>query len=385
MPDLIITRLKTLFELGFRPFFLLGLMYAPVSLVVWLYGLYGRTNYFGIDSYWHAHEMVNGFVVAIISGFLLTAIQNWTGKPGIRGYKLIILVSIWCVGRLGFYWPGLSVTIRAGFDLAFLPLLVWMLIPFLIAKDQIRNLIFFILIFCLWLSNAAYHFHYIGILDGGLRESLYFSIHIIILMIAIIAGRVIPFFSSRVIADYQGKKHLRLEQGALVTAALFPFVLLWESPIVLITVTGLITGMIHLIRLLFWYDHRIWRLPILWVLYVGYLWIPLGYAFTSLASIGVIPSSIALHAFTAGAMGTMIVGMVSRVSLGHTGRRIVASPTTMASYLLITFSALLRVCGGYFFPNSYMNVVAISGIGWAASMMALIFVYTPILTSPRVQ
>lgn len=311
-----------LWALGFRPFFLLGLLGAFLLMTIWVLNYPHNVivfQYFDPVS-WHAHEMVFGFAMAVVVGFILTAYQNWANMPGVKGPKLILIAALWIFARILLAWPVVPKWLIAGIDLAFLPIVTLFLYPYLGRPEQRRNFIFIILLTLMSLANLAMHLGPLGFLPGFEIRGAHLGVYIIVLMIVVIGGRVIPFFTDRVVANYKKPDKKWVDSVAVGSFSGCGIVsVIWPQSLILGVFTG-VTALLHLFRWFLWHDARIWRIQILWILYIGYMWLIIGLALTAAACFTLVPFSVATHAFTAGAIGTMIIGMISRVALGHTGR-----------------------------------------------------------------
>ncbi len=375
-----------LWELGFRPFFLFGLTAAAVLIAFWLsIFLSGPAalNYFP-PVYWHGHEMVYGFVAAIVIGFIYTAAQNWTGTPGIRGFRLVILAALWLAARILMAVPILPHGVIAAIDLAFLPIAAFFLVPYLGRKGQRHNIIFLVLLSVLAAGNFLMHLTVSGVIIGFERQGLYLGLDVVLFMIVVISGRVIPMFSERAVSGYVRRPAAWLDKAALASGVAF-VVSDFASPMSGVTAgIALLAAAIHLTRWNRWLHRGVWRQPILWILYVGYAWLVIGFVLKALTVLTAVPISTATHAFTVGAIGTMIVAMVSRVSLGHTGRTISASRLTTASYLLITLAAVVRIVGSLPIGVNQSMAILTSGALWIGAFVLLLTTYAPILIAPRV-
>lgn len=376
----------TLFTLGFRPFFLLALFHAAFSVALWITVFAGVSGLVGkFDMLWHGHEMLHGFAVAAIFGFLSTAAQTWTGVRSVHGMRLAALVGLWVGGRAAMLVVGTEPDIVAAvLDLSFLPLAGALLAFQLGRSGQRHNQVFLLLFAVLWSGNAAYHLERWGILEGWAQRGLHLALGAVILMIVIIGGRVIPFFSERAVSGY-ARRHLKgltpLAMGTTVTWAVAKLAIASPS---LVAALALLAAIANAARLGIWADRRILRIPILCILYVGYAWLPIGFGLDALAFYGIVSSTVATHAFTAGAIGTMIVAMISRVSLGHTGRPIQAARATVWAYGLVTVGAIFRVVGPMALPTAYVATIAVSGVLWAAGFVFLFIEYAGVLLAPRV-
>lgn len=374
-----------LWQLGFRPFFLLALLSAVGLMAVWLrLFLADASAVTYLDPVlWHGHEMVFGFVVAVVLGFVFTASQSWTGIPGIKGARLMLLAGLWLAARLLMLVPSAPKALVATVDLALLPLAIAFLAPYLGQSSQKKNAVFLILLALLAAGNLAVHLGALGAWPGHERQGLQFGLSVIVMMIAIIAGRVVPFFTSRVLPGYAPRAGL-VDRVAIFGVAAFAVAQVFGAAAPVTAAIALAAGAANLWRLIGWLDRRVWKIPVLWILYVGYAWLCAGLFLAAIAALGAIPASAATHALTAGAIGTMIVGMVSRVSLGHTGRPIQPGRLTVASYHCVTAAAALRVFAPLLAPDRYVLAIEAAGGLWILAFTLLSVAYFPILTAPRV-
>ena len=372
---------KPLWNLGFRPFFLLGSLSGTISLGIWLLSLQGYSYSHSIDQFWHAHEMIFGFVLAIIVGFLLTASQNWSGKTGVHGGSLIALVLIWGIGRLLLISPFAGTTIAAVLDLFFIPFTVFLLLPYI--KDQKKNWGFLVLLSLLWLCNIGYHLSDLGVISDVKRKSLLIAIQIILIVVVVIVGRVLPFFTKSAIRTYRRKNLGHLDRLALLVSVLFAGVYSYSEYSMGTWVLGYIAAAVHLVRLGLWFDILILKKPILLILYIGYLWLIVGYYTSAMAAQGQLIPSIAIHAFTVGTMSVLIIGMMSRVSLGHTGRKIFASRLCILGYGCILTSAVVRFLGPLLQDVEYMQSITLAGGLWMASALLFVWEYARVLLKAR--
>lgn len=376
-----------LFALGFRPFFGLAGSSAIILMLLWnlIYrGSWGSENYFP-PSYWHAHEMLLGYSSAVIAGFLLTAVGNWTGKPALTGDKLVGLCLLWLYGRILPFYAGLLPNILIAFvDIAFLPLLAYIITRPIIAAKQYHNLIFTGLLLLLIIGNSLVHSEMLGIKENAAWLGLQLVVAAIIILILVIAGRVFPFFTERGLPGTLAIRSPQLDNGAIVSATLVFGLQLFGITGSLLAVASVFACAVNYARVAGWYTQKIWYVPLLWVLYVGYGWITLGFALTALSAFSLIQSSLALHAFTLGGIGVLTLGMMARVALGHTGRRLLASNTIAIGFVIINAAAFVRIILPIVMPNWYGIVIYISIMAWVAAFLFFLFEYGPILTSPRV-
>ena len=372
-----------LFALGFRPFFLAAGVYAVLLMGLWLAVFKGSM---GIGTLpppiWHGHEMLFGFAVAVIAGFLLTAAQNWTGIPMPSGRPLAALFLLWLAGRVGFLLPGLPAGLVALVDLSFLPLLALALALPIHKAKQLHNYPFPILLLALTAANALVHLQALGWTSTA-RLGLYLATYVVVAIMVVMGGRVIASFTDNKLGTRARRWNLierlvlPITLGALLAALIAP-----ESLVtVLLTAAAAI---VHATRLTGWYTRKYWAVPLLWVLHLGYAWITLGFALLALSAAGMNAAAVsALHAFTAGGIGVLTLGMMARVSLGHTGRLLEAAPVMTLAFVAINLAALIRVVLPLFFPATYAMGMAIAGLVWMAAFGVFVVVYAPKLLRPR--
>lgn len=375
-----------IWALGFRPFFLLGGISSVLLMGQWILFQRGHLPllpYFP-PALWHAHEMIFGFALGIVAGFILTATQNWAGIPGVKGQPLFTLVVLWLAGRLGLsIWTEPS-WIYAIVDLAFVPYLGKLLWPYLSKPDQKRNRIFYFFFTLMFVGNALIHLDSLGVLTNTAPSGLRLGVYAILLVILVIGGRVLPFFTKKAIPNAQVKSSPLIEKLVIPATSVFAILdslfigELWLWPL------AAVLFLLHGCRWFFWGPWQSRTKPILWVLYLGYLWIPLGFALHCFASLGWVMPSLAIHALTAGGFGILILGMITRVSLGHTGRPLQAKPVIVLSYVLLNLGTVLRVLWPLVQPSQYATAITASGILWTLAFAIFVLVYAPILLKPRI-
>ncbi len=377
--------MRSLWNLGFRPFFLLGIAWTTLQVSLWALIQGGALPWAPLanSSLWHAHEMIFGYAMAIIAGFLLTASQNWTGIPGVKGAGLRGLVALWCLARvLSFFWADAGVLFALA-DLAFLPAVALALKPYLWQRSQRNNWVFFPVFLLFFLLNLFMHLNVLGLSDFPARSCLYGAVYLTLLVIALIGGRVIPFFTRAVLPQTGAASVAWLEAAAAVSLAAFAVAgVFWEFSRAEAAL-AVLAAVLHGTRWLLWRPWNAAKIPVLFVLHVGYLWLPAGLALKGLSTLGLMPASTALHALTAGCIGTMIYGMITRVALGHSGRPILPGRIVVAGYFVITAAALARVGGPLLAPGSAVAAFVVSGALWVLAHLIFLAVYAPILVSPR--
>jgi len=376
-----------LFALGFRAFFALAGLFALILIALWASifdGVLVTDNYYP-NIYWHAHEMLLGYSIAVIAGFLLTAVKNWTGIQTPQGGKLLGLCLLWVYGRIvPFYSELIPDTLIALIDFSFLPTLAYFIAQPIIKSGNFKNLFFIALLLLMAFGNACIHAEILGFYEHSAELGLDVVVAIIIMMILIIAGRVFPFFTERGLKGVMAIRNPLLDGVAIASSVLVFTLLIFDINGIMLTITALVAVVANTARVAGWYEPRIWYVPLLWVLYMGYAWIILGFVFTALASLSMVQPSVALHAFTVGGIGVLTLGMMARVSLGHTGRAMKASNTIAIAFALINLAALFRVLMPALLPDWYATFLMISTYFWLAAFSLFVLVYTPILSSARV-
>ena len=379
--------MKVLFALGFRPFFLLGGIFAVVLMVVWVPVFVGgatfNTYYGQIE--WHSHEMIFGYTVAVVAGFLFTAVRNWTGKETPTGNLLAALAALWLVGRiLPFFPEAFAKPFIAVVDLLFLPAVALGIGLPLMRSGEARNLLFLPLLAVLWVGNLLVHAETLGYANHLARSGILLGVDVIVLLIVIMGGRVIPFFTERALPGTAMKRWPLVEWLAPVFALLFLLAELalpdsrWSAS------CAALAACVNAVRLAGWYTHRYWRVPLLWVLHLGYGWIVIGFALKAGAGFGYVPPQFTIHAFTVGGIGVLTLGMMARVSLGHTARPLTVGMAMIIAFVLVNLAALGRGLLPIFTPQWFSQLIAASGAFWVAAFLIFLFIYAPILIRPRI-
>ncbi|MGR9072203.1 MAG: NnrS family protein [Gammaproteobacteria bacterium] len=375
-----------LFALGFRVFFLIAGLAAMGLMLIWG-GLYG--GWFKIDSYysgmlWHAHEMLVGYAAAVIAGFLLTAVRNWTGKPTPVNGKLAALAVLWLLGRLlPLFTPAVPGILAAAVDWAFLPVLAWQIGSPIVRARHFKSLVFSVLLLLMAAGNGLIHAEVLGFFPETSGTGVKIIVMTIILMILVIAGRVFPFFTERGLPGAKPRRNTVADTLAVASALLVFTVDLSAIAGKLLAFSAVAAAIFNLARLIGWYDSRIWRVPLLWVLYTGYAWIVAGFVLTALSAYSMVIPSLALHAFTIGGIGVLTLGMMSRVALGHTGRELKASMATAAGFVLINLAVLVRVAAPLVLPTWYADSVYLAMVLWLTAFALFLGVNAPMLVRPR--
>lgn len=373
-----------LLSYGFRPFFLAAALAAPLLVICWLAGLlagHPLSPYFDPLT-WHAHEMLFGFAGAMIAGFLLTAVPSWTNSPAVRGAPLALLCGLWVLGRSLFLLSDAPLV--AVVDLSFFPALAVLILPPLWRAREPRRLAFSAILLGLWSANALTHLQVLSGHPGLASIGLQMALGLILLLIVIIGGRIIPFFTTRALPQSAGRQRRWAVVEVLSVLSVLYLPALDFMPVPAVVVLCGLGALAHAARLVGWYLPGVWSVPLLWILYLGYLWMAIGFALKGAAALGYAPASSATHAFTAGVMGIVGLGIMARASLGHTGRALQPSRITVASFILVVAAATLRV-GGPLFNLPMRPVLIGTGWLWALAFLGFLIVYLPILTKPRAE
>ncbi|MBA1443423.1 MAG: NnrS family protein [Chromatiales bacterium] len=373
------------FALGFRPFFILAGLGAVLILGTWL-GIWSghipAPEYYGMIG-WHSHEMLFGYTTAVIAGFLLTAVRNWTGIDTLIGKPLATLALVWLAGRLSPFIPILPDPVIAISDLLFLPLFALALYgPLMRAQNKI-NRVFLPMISVMALANLLVHAQSLQLFDTAIQGND-LMLNTVLLLLILVSGRVLPFFTEKAVTGSQPRFNLnreRLAFGAIILWTLSE--LLFPNPWLLGSL-ALAVAFSQLWRLIDWYHPGIWQVPILWVLFTGLAWFALGFLLNSLASLELFPANLATHALTTGAVGILTLGMMARVALGHTGRSLQPPRLVEISFIAINLAVALRVFAPYVAPDQYGLWIQLSGGLWVLCFLLFTLFYLPVLLKPRI-
>lgn len=382
-----------LFNLGFRPFFLGASIFAIISIAVWMH-LYSTQQFVMSAAYsprqWHAHEMLYGYGLAVVSGFLLTAVKNWTGVQTVHGKALAGLFLLWCLARVLFLLGADWLAYAALADLLFGLLLLFAIANPIIRARQWSQLAVVSKVLLMWLGNAVFYLGCFGWLENGMLYAINGVIFVFLALILMIGRRVIPFFIERgVAAPDSGKIQLKQHKW-LDISILFAFLGLFINEIFLQAahvspLLALLLFVLNGYRLINWHVSALWRVPLLWSLYVSSWLINLGFLFYGMQQVWAIPAILTLHLFTIGGIGLMTIGMMSRVALGHSGRDIrQPSPWIKFAFAAIVASAVFRVLLPMFDMQHYADWVLVSGLLWIFGFSVFLMIYAPILYRPRI-
>lgn len=370
------------FALGFRPFYALAAAFSAIAVLAWVFVLSGWLDVPMAGIWWHAHEMLFGFVAAVIVGFLFTAGRNWTGLDTPTGVPLALLALLWLAGRLGMAFLGGPWT--AIVDAAFLPLAAAAMARVLWRAGSRRNYFVVVILGLLSLANIGFHLARFGVLEVDPLRPLHAALAIVVLLETIIAGRVVPSFTASALKGVRQWQRTWLNYVAVAATgcALLAWALLPGQPGW--AAVTLLAAALQLPRTLGWNLWATRRTPMLWSLHLAHLWIPVGLALLAASQMDWLPRSAGVHALTIGATGGLIIAMITRTALGHTGRMLTVGRIEIAAYALVQVAAVVRVLTVAAIP-----IVAKSGIHTAATVWALAFGlylwrYLPWLIRPRI-
>jgi len=373
---------------GFRPFFLLAALFATVLVPLWLLVIDGRVQVgrYLDPLYWHAHEMVFGFAVAVIAGFLLTAVGTWTKRETAVGLPLLALAGLWIAGRVAMTGPSLGPPWLAALtDLAFLPVLIVVVARPLIAARNTKNLVMLAILAALFLANLVVHLDVLGVLPGWRRRGCLLGSDVIVLVILVISGRTFPMFTRNGTGVQTIASSPRLDQLAIAAMAVLVVLDAVVPERIGTAAWAALVGVLALVRSWRWGAQHTLRFPLLWVLHVGYLWLPIGLVLRAVAAgTGAVSPQIATHALTVGAIGSLTLGMMARVALGHSGRLLAASRPIAIAFALVLLAAVARVGAPLLGSDLYRTTVVVAGALWTAAFALYLAVYVPILVAPRV-
>ncbi len=374
---------------GFRPFFLLAGLFAVLVVPLWLLVLRGAVvapPYLDAPTF-HAHEMLQGFTVAVLAGFLLTAVGNWTQRETATGLPLLGLSLLWIAGRAAMLaagaWPPLLV---AALDLSFMPALVLALARPLLGTGNRRNYVMLAALGALWLSNAAVHLEALGYLaTGSGRRANGAALGLVAMVMSIMAARIFPMFTKNATGVSSIRSLPKLDRAALVAIVLATAVDLALPGSSEAGVLFGAAGVLTLARALPWGARHTARDPLLWSLHFGHGWLGLGLLLRGGAFLGAPAlASVAIHALTVGAIGGLTLAMMARVSLGHTGRMLTAPRPMTIAFAAMNLAAGVRCLGPLVFAEHYMSVLVVSGTLWSLAFSIFSVTYAPILLQPRV-
>ncbi len=382
-----------LFTLAFRPFFLLACVFSIVHLLAWIMVWLGKLNIdfpstaASMTSFlWHGHEMVFGYSYGVVIGFLLTAVVNWTGEKTLSGTPLALMAGTWLLARIAFFVGGSGFFIAAVADLI---LSIWFAIeftrPVVLTKNH-RQSGFVSKLISLVIANGLFYLGLFGIIPNGERYGVYLGLYLILAIVLVMGRRVIPFFTKRALGlseDLQNPKWLDI-----TSIILFTIFAVWDTfytPNDTLAILSLTLFALYNIRLYNWYQKGIFEHPLIWVLWLAVSIFNLGFLFKALAILGLVYPYLFIHAFALGGIGLMTLGMMARVSLGHTGRSVFDPPKILTPIFLIMVAAIsIRVILPLSLMSQYKILIMISVTLWAIAFGLFLSRYASMLVKSRV-
>jgi uncharacterized protein involved in response to NO len=376
-----------LFSYGFRPFFLFAAIYTGAMIPLWLAAFSGDvripTAFAPRD--WHVHEMLFGYVSAVIAGFLLTAVPNWTGRLPIQGAPLAFLFTTWLAGRLATTFSALlGWRVALAIDAVFLLLLAAAAAREIIAGRKWNNLMVVGIVLLLALTNIAFHLeaHSDGIADYSSRA----GIGLVVTLVCVIGGRIVPSFTRNWLARREpGRLPVPFGRFDAITIAVgVVAMMVWVlAPSGRLAAGGLgIAGVLHLVRLARWAGYRTFSDRLVLILHVAYAFVPAGFFLNALSGLDLVLPSAGIHAWTGGAVGSMTIAVMTRATLGHTGQALSASISTQAVYAAVVIAALARICAALD-PVASVPLLTIAGIAWTGAFFGFALAYAPLLCRLR--
>lgn len=372
-----------LWALGFRPFYLLASSFASLSIALWglQYAGWLSVPYLR-GPIWHAHEMVFGFALAVITGFLFTAVRNWTNRPTPTGVALAALAALWLAGRILVLTPyGIAAAVV---NILF-PLMVAVGIgTALVRSGNRQNLFFVVLLIIIAGAELATHLVQLGIVALPARLGVQAALDVIVVVMTVLGGRVIPMFTRNGVPGAQARRSPFIEDLVLASVVALLLADLFLLPAGLLAIVLGFGVAAQSARVLLWGPWQTLRAPLVWILHVGYLWIPVHLALRVLSEFDWVPSALATHALTVGAIGALTLGMMTRTAKGHTGRPLVADRYEIGAFTLVTAAAITRVLVPLAVPADNREAVITSACLWSGAYAIYAVRYWPILTRPRV-
>ncbi|HAC35299.1 MAG TPA: NnrS family protein [Gammaproteobacteria bacterium] len=381
-----------LFNLGFRPFFLVAALFSALVMALWVPVYSGHTT-LPLElpvMFWHGHEMVFGYAPAVLAGFLLTAVRNWTGRQTLSGLPLALLAGCWLIARCAFSTGQLLLAMAA--DMLFAMVLLASILPQLISTRQHRQWGLMLLLCALLASNLLFYlaitpqFSLLNI--GSLRPALFTGLYLLTAIVILMIGRLLPAFTSMAT-----DKQVQLPTASLLDTPriilMLLFILLAPGWVAAphaanaAALVALILALLHGLRLWQWRHREIAVRPLLWVIYLAYLFFTVGFAAHALQAFG-LATTVATHAFAVGGVGLATIGLMARVALGHTGRDVYDPPkSVLLIILLLLLSAATRLAAPLLPASFYLSAVTTAQLAWILSFALFLAVYTPMLSTPR--
>jgi len=374
---------NALFRLAFRPFYLLAAIWAALAVPLWI------AQYAGLlpapfaypAMLWHAHEMTFGFALAVIVGFLLTAVRAWTGLHTPTGAPLAALAALWVAARvLNYTGPsGMAMLL----DAAFIVSSMLAIGVVLLKARNYRNLFVLAVLTAFLIANSMFHLAVAGRIDVSPLKAVRFFVFVIVVLTCVIGGRVIPTFTANALRGVRQWRDKRLDWASLALTVFALLLALSPVPAGVIAAACAVAAALQAARLGGWNPWATRRTPILWILHASYAWIPIGLVLLALGALGVVPESAGLHALTIGAIGGLIIGMITRTALGHTARPLKAGRIETTAYVLVQLAVLLRLAPLLVPALPYLAWTTAAATAWSLAFAVYLLKYVGVLTSPR--
>ena len=370
-------------RLGFRPFYLGAAIFALLAIPFWLLlwsGKSGQTLSLP-PLLWHAHEILFGFAIAVIVGFLLTAGKAWTGLQTPRGPFLGALILLWLAARISAL--GAPYAVYAVLDVALLPVVAGVFLSVLLRAKNRRNLPLAGILMTLALVNLAFHLNVLEVIEWPALHALYAALALIVMIECVIGGRVIPFFTTNATPGLKIAAWPRFEYLVLAVTGLALLSWVAQAQGAWSVAVLALAAMLHFWRQRRWAPWKTLPRPILWILHAAYIWIPIGLALLALAQAGLVAPSAGIHALGVGATGGLIIGMITRTARGHTGRPLKVGRIEVAAYALMLVAALVRVLYPLVTPGAAVGALTLAASAWSLAFALYLFQYGPWLLRTR--
>jgi uncharacterized protein involved in response to NO len=371
-----------LLALGFRPFYLVAAAFAALSIPLWLASYFGHLSLATVGVAWHMHEMLFGFVLAVVIGFLYTAGRNWTGLWTPRGGLLAAIVVLWLAGRLAMLAP---VSIAAALvDFLFVPLAAWPLYRVIARSNNTRNRILVVVLALLALANGLFHLAQLGLLQFAPARPMYAALIMIIVIESIIGGRVIPNFTANAVPGAKPVQSEKLDKASMLLTVLAGAAWALALPPLVAAPLAIAAALVQARRLLLWQPLLTVHQPLLWILHLSYAAIPAGFALLALSHLGLVTASAVVHLLGVGAIAGLIVGMITRTALGHTGRALKAGRSETVMYVAIQLGMVARLAAAFTTGGWRDALLLAAGALWSFTFLLYLAVYVPRLWAARI-
>lgn len=371
-----------LWQLGFRPFYLLATVFAALSVGMWAAQFAGYLPYTGhTGPAWHAHETIFGYTFAVIAGFLFTIVRSWTHRPTPAGATLALIVALWLAARILVFtpWSGAVAAANLAFALA---VTAGIAIPLWQARNR-RNYVFVALMVLISAALVLFHLSELEVIALPAWAGVQLGMDVVLLMMAAVAGRVVPIYTNKAVPGAGARRSQHIERLAMggLAVLLAADLLQLSGPVLIALLIAL--ALVHGWRLFLWDIRSALGVPLLWVLYIAYAWIPAHFVLRAMHEAGWVARPLAIHAFTIGAIGGLTMAMMIRTARAHTGRALIADGYDIASCVLLAAAAVIRVFWPLVQPQDYMPAMLCSAALWSAAFAVFIVRHGPALVRPR--